>query len=145
VKLPPQFSEASGISPFRERTFWSRVVKSEPRACWLWQGGKWANGYGMFSIGGSPYLAHRIAWMIKHKSSVPAGKRVILKCRNRLCCNPAHLRLGTHKNHAAKGNRSGRRTKPEAWFSKSDSLFEFVNKLSGVNTSEIADNMETTA
>ena len=112
------------ISPCTERIFWSRVDKRERRDCWLWQGGTSAQGYGQLSVRGKPWLTHRIAWMIKHQIAVPDGKRVIVKCGNKRCCNPSHLRLGTHKDHAAKGDKSGRRTKPEAWASKSDCIME---------------------
>lgn len=139
------------IFPSTEQTFWSRVDKRERRDCWLWQGGLTAKRYGQFSVRGRPMLAHRVAWIIHHRIAVPAGKRIIQTCWNRLCCNPAHLRLGTYKTHAARGNKSGRQTKPEAWSGKSVGTSKTSQncpvsvELSEATTPGIATNLGMTA
>jgi hypothetical protein len=95
------------FNEFTEWKFWWKVHKREPDECWPWLGGKSAQGYGQFCIKSKPFLTHRLAWMFTHQSAVPDGKRVILKCRNRRCCNPAHIAIGTHKDQATTGLKSG--------------------------------------
>ena len=42
--------------------------------------------------------AHRIAWIIENKCEIPEDKPYILhSCNNPKCCNPNHLRAGTHR------------------------------------------------
>lgn len=74
----------------------SRVDVKGPAECWPWKGGVALSGYGLFSIGGTRKhaLAHREAWERHHGRSAEGGVIMHL-CDNRICCNPAHLRLGS--------------------------------------------------
>lgn len=96
--------------------------KTEPgeNGCALWTGCLFRDGYGRIDIGCWPRRAHRIAWTIAH-GPIPAGLWVLHRCDTPRCVNPAHLFLGTHqdniddmvrKGRQAKGEKSGRRTKP---------------------------------
>lgn len=78
-------------------------------ACHPWTGSvKDANGYGQFWAP-SPHTgkdsarsAHVVAWELHNGMTVPEGKIVLHNqgcCKT--CCNPAHLRLGTHAENAA--------------------------------------------
>lgn len=76
---------------------WS--ILTDPRIdrtgeCWLWTGPRTAAGYGRF---GDEY-AHRLAWEETHSVSAE-GFEVMHKCDNPPCINPAHLRLGTHREN----------------------------------------------
>jgi len=69
--------------------FWSRVVKDD--GCWEWTGTHLPTGYGTF---GKAYT-HRLAYELE-VGSIPEGYDIDHLCRNRGCCNPAHLEAVTH-------------------------------------------------
>lgn len=79
--------------------FWQRVARGDVDACWPWLGKPHSNGYGR--VGGkSPYrhFAHRMAYMLTY-GAIPDGMFVCHTCDNRVCCNPAHLYLGDHRQN----------------------------------------------
>lgn len=78
-------------APLVERIM-RRVVENE-RGCWVWQGSVINSGYGRTGTGGRSgrdILVHRAMYEIHH-GPLPHGTEVDHDCRNRLCCNPAHL------------------------------------------------------
>lgn len=88
--------------------FWSRVDRSGgSHACWPWLGYVTPQGYGQTRIFGTRKIteAHRYAFMLVY-GWVPEGrgKRDLLirhRCDNRVCCNPDHLQVGTHRDNTA--------------------------------------------
>lgn len=92
--------------------FWRRVERSAPDVCWQWVGAKAKNGYGSFQPGGngSPGMgAHRYCYELHH-GPISGGRSAVVmhSCDNRLCVNPAHLSLGTHKQNTADMIAKGR-------------------------------------
>lgn len=97
--------------------FWSRVSNGAPDECWEWQGA--TNGrYGKFAVKirgtrrSRMFYAHRKAWELANDERVPPGMEVCHSCDNPMCCNPAHLWVGTRKQNmedmVAKGrNQAG--------------------------------------
>lgn len=94
--------------------FWAKVDKGpHPKGCWLYTGfTKW-DGYGWLArtIDGRAtkhLTAHRYAWILTH--GVPAkGEHILHDCDVAACCNPAHLRLGTHQENMNDLRDRGRR------------------------------------
>jgi len=64
--------------------------------CWAWQNCINSKGYGCTSIGGKRHLTHRVAYT-RIVGKIPAGLQLDHLCRNRRCCNPAHLEPVTAK------------------------------------------------
>lgn len=99
-----------------EARFGARVDRNGgPNACWLWSGPAQANGYGQSKIGGKYSSPHRIAWEFV-KGPIPEGLWICHNCPggdNRMCCNPAHLFLGTpadnYHDMVTKGRLVGRK------------------------------------
>lgn len=72
--------------------FWPRIPSHlGPDVCWPWPGPFDPDGYG--SWGGQK--VHRILCE-QAQGPVPTGLNVLHSCDNPPCCNPAHLRPGTH-------------------------------------------------
>jgi len=96
-----------------EDRFWSKVDKSGgPDECWPWTAALSNTGYGQFMLDYQPQQAHRIAWYLIH-GLIPKGKWVLHHCDNKVCCNPAHLFLGTQSDNmidmVMKGRQGGQR------------------------------------
>jgi len=84
--------------------FWSHVDRSgDIFACWPWTGAIEKTGYGRVKHDGKVRLAHRVAYSIA-KGAVPGGLHVDHLCRNRRCCNPAHLEAVTQRENTLRGN-----------------------------------------
>jgi len=75
---------------------WSKIDRRSDSECWLWTGGGTLNGYGQFNSieEKRKVFAHRIAYFLGYGVD-PGPLHVLHICDVRLCCNPAHLRLGT--------------------------------------------------
>ena len=78
-----------------EERFWDRVNKtSNQNGCWEWQGSKNEFGYGVVSVKGVRYRAHRYAWLLKY-GELPS-QMLLHSCDNTSCVNPEHLREGDY-------------------------------------------------
>lgn len=93
----------------RLEKFWSFVSVRGHDDCWEWQGGKNNDGYGRFHIPmdgqRKTKQAHHVAYFVEYGAW---PKYVLHKCDNPPCCNPRHLREGTHQENITECWAKGR-------------------------------------
>ena len=84
--------------------FWAKVDKTgEGQGCWTWTAACTTGGYGQFNLGGGrKAYVHRLAyeWLV---GAIPDGLVIDHLCRNRLCCNPAHLEPVVQRTNVERG------------------------------------------
>jgi len=71
-----------------------------PDACHPWTAGRFGTGYGAARLGGRQMGSHRAVWILAH-GPIPKGLVLCHRCDNPICCNVAHLFLGTHADNIA--------------------------------------------
>lgn len=71
--------------------FLSKIRINKNSECWEWQLRLSDGGYGIFSIKGEDYKAHRVSYAI-FNGNISNTMDIDHKCRNRSCVNPEHLR-----------------------------------------------------
>lgn len=88
-----------------------RVAIDPETGCWNWTGGTNSNGYGWGQKGpGQPKrVMHRIMWEAHNNGPIPDGLQLDHLCRNRLCCNPAHLEPVTNAQNTTRQDHANRR------------------------------------
>jgi HNH endonuclease len=94
--------------------FWERVQMASASQCWLWTGPLTQQGkhaYGVASLRGVADKAHRVAYRLK-VGAIPEGMTVDHLCREKLCCNPAHMEIVTAAENTARMYRSPDRVYP---------------------------------
>lgn len=78
------------------------MQKSE---CVLWQNAVNSSGYGVTWQNGRQEYAHRIV------AGAKKGEVVLHKCDNKLCVNPEHLEIGSHKKNSEDMVKKNRQAK----------------------------------
>lgn len=82
-----------------EYRFWYYTDKKGPDDCWNWKGSLCGrDGRGRLRVSGENVYAHVFSYQL-HIGDIPVGIRILHKCDNPRCVNPAHLFLGTHSDN----------------------------------------------
>lgn len=81
--------------------------------CWVWQAGKFREGYGCFGFGGKAFRAHRVLWAwengydpvrpLDHLCHDPETCAGGWTCPHRACVNPEHLKEVTQRDNVIRG------------------------------------------
>jgi hypothetical protein len=89
------------------KRFWEKVVieqygkwtNGEP--CWLWEACKNKGGYGRYR----QRLSHDLAYeILVHQAPIPKEMVIHHLCKIKNCCNPVHLEMKPHNQHASEHN-----------------------------------------
>lgn len=82
---------------------WRQVETGPETKCWPWLGPVGEDGYGRVYVGGGRSRGvHRVAYELKI-GPIPEGLVIDHLCRNRACCNPAHLEPVTNRENILRG------------------------------------------
>ena len=76
--------------------FWNKVEKKGKDECWPFLGCVEKDGRGRYSLAGKTVRAHKVAWILSGENGIreiPRHYQVRHNCKNKACCNPAHLYL----------------------------------------------------
>lgn len=97
--------QLSTVTDHRQKIFdkiMARVKINKDTGCWEWQGPTFGDGrgggYGRMSLYGQTVAVH-IVMFVNFFGYVPSKKQIDHKCTNRICCNPDHLEMVTHKQN----------------------------------------------
>lgn len=120
--------------------FIQHVVIDE-HGCWIWQKNPGKDPYGGIKVDWVQYKAHVLAYLL-WEGHIGIRQEVMHTCDVPKCCNPEHLRLGTHldnmqdmatKGRSARGSRNG-----QAKLDEKDIPVIFAMRNSGLLLREIA-------
>lgn len=84
-----------------EDRFWKKVDKT--KKCWVWNGAKNPDGYGLAWTGKKLVAAHRFAYEAI-RGPIISSLQIDHLCRNRACVNPYHMEVVTQQENIRRGN-----------------------------------------
>ena len=68
----------------------AKIQLDESTGCWIWTGATFVQGYGQLWLSGRKWKVHRLTYTVLVRELSEAEVLDHL-CRQRACCNPAHL------------------------------------------------------
>jgi len=86
------------------RRLWDNVAVRGADECWPWTGALTRDGYGRIrDDSGRKVGVHRLAWTLTN-GPVPDGQVIDHLCRERACCNPAHMEPVDNRTNLMRGD-----------------------------------------
>jgi HNH endonuclease len=79
-----------------------RRVTVTPAGCWEFDGSRLAGGYGRAGWNGRLWLTHRLVYTLM-VGEIPTGLELDHLCKNKPCCNPAHLEPVSRSENVRRG------------------------------------------
>jgi len=79
------------------------LVIGEKDSCWEWTGSLAGRGYGTASHEGRNTYVHRFVYELC-SGKIPEGMTIDHLCENKICANPAHLRVTTQRENILRGS-----------------------------------------
>lgn len=82
-------------------------------ACWPWTRGT-GGGTGKskprpyFQVDGQKLIVYRLVWELVYGVTLSPDEFLCHQCDNSICCNPKHLRIGTHEENMQEMNERDR-------------------------------------
>lgn len=125
-----------------EERFWSKVDRKGPDDCWEWVGNRHKRGYGVFWLVDKNVRANRYSLELAAGPPPFDGAIALHSCDNPPCCNPRHLRWGTHQDNS--DDRTMRRgpmigeASPTATITNDIVATIYARRLSGFAIGDIA-------
>ena len=90
-----------------ETKVYANVLIDKQTGCHIWQGSHSGNGrgggYPRMCLNGQTVAVHRVMYTHVH-GYIPGKKQIDHLCRNRMCVNPDHLEMVTHKENQRRRN-----------------------------------------
>lgn len=91
------------LDPRLPDRFWSKCIPEPMSGCWLWLGHYSSSGYGRFRFRGKDGPSHRATY-VTARGAIPKGLEIDHLCRQKACCNPAHLEAVTRSVNTLRGD-----------------------------------------
>lgn len=76
--------------------------------CWEWQRSRSMRGYGVLYVGRDELKATHLVLALEGSERPSPAHNALHSCDNPPCCNPKHLRWGTHRENSADMMARGR-------------------------------------
>lgn len=119
-----------------QNRFWARVKCGAPDECWPWTGSTNGRGYGRLRYFGKHEAAHRVAFALRYDRR--SEQHILHSCDNPTCCNPAHLREGTHVDNMMDRTVRGRSIGRNAYSDETIRMIRELHTVDGWTACDIA-------